>query len=46
MKTIRVLVAWMLVAIPLGWGVTRSIQKALPLFKTTASSPSQPAIKS
>lgn len=45
MRTIRVLAAWMLVAIPLGWGVTRSVQKALPLFKTSANSPSQPATK-
>jgi hypothetical protein len=45
MKTTRLLVAWMLVAIPLGWGVTRSIQKALPLFKTPASLQNQPSTK-
>jgi hypothetical protein len=23
---------WLLVAIPLGWGVTKSVEKSLPLF--------------
>ncbi len=32
MKCLRVAVAWLLVGIPLGWGVARSVQKALPLF--------------
>ena len=30
----KLLFAWLLVAIPLGWGITKSVQKALPLFRT------------
>ncbi len=37
MKNLRVSLAWLLVGIPLAWGVTRSVQKALPLFKTSPS---------
>jgi hypothetical protein len=29
----KLLLAWLLVAIPLGWGVTKSVQKSLPLFR-------------
>ena len=29
----RLLLVWLLVAIPLGWGVTKSVQKSLPLFR-------------
>jgi hypothetical protein len=28
--------AWIVVAIPLGWGVYQSVVKSLPLFRTTA----------
>ena len=39
----KILLAWLLVAIPLGWGVTKSVQKCLPLFrggaKPVASAP-------
>jgi hypothetical protein len=27
---------WLLVIIPLGWGVIRSVQKSLPLFEVSA----------
>lgn len=37
MKALRVTLAWLLVSIPLAWGVTRSVQKALPLFKASQS---------
>jgi hypothetical protein len=32
----KLLLAWLLVAVPLGWGVTQSVRKALPLFSTAA----------
>jgi hypothetical protein len=32
----KLLLAWLLVAIPLGWGVTKSVQKSLPLFRGAA----------
>ncbi len=32
----KLLLTWLLVAIPLGWGVTKSVQKALPLFRADA----------
>ncbi len=28
----RILLAWLFVAIPLGWGVYRSVNNSLPLF--------------
>jgi hypothetical protein len=30
-----VALAWVVVAIPLGWGISTSISKALPLFQGT-----------
>jgi hypothetical protein len=35
MKGLRLWFAWLLVGVPLAWGVTRSVQKALPLFKVS-----------
>jgi len=32
----KLVLSWLLVAIPLGWGVTKSVQKSLPLFRTEA----------
>lgn len=32
MKTIVLAIAWMLIAVPLGWGVYQSVQKSMPLF--------------
>jgi hypothetical protein len=33
MKTIVLAIAWMLIALPLGWGVYQSsVQKSMPLF--------------
>lgn len=29
---IKVIIVWLIVAIPLGWGVLKSVQKASPLF--------------
>ncbi|SIO47181.1 hypothetical protein SAMN05444166_5027 [Singulisphaera sp. GP187] len=31
---LKVATAWILVAIPLGWGVYQSVVKSLPLFQT------------
>ena len=33
MKTIALAIAWMLIAVPLGWGVYQSVQKSMPLFQ-------------
>ena len=30
------LLTWLLVIVPLGWGVTKSVQKSLPLFRGEA----------
>jgi len=29
---VKLIVAWLFVGIPLGWGVVKSLQQALPLF--------------
>jgi hypothetical protein len=39
MKTITLTVAWIWIAVPLGWGIYQSVQKSLPLF----SNQSKPA---
>ena len=33
----KLILYWLLVAIPLGWGVTKSVQKSLPLFRGDAT---------
>ena len=33
---LRLAVAWVIVAIPLGWGVYESVVKSLPLFRASA----------
>ena len=35
----KLLLVWLLVAIPLGWGVTKSVQKSLPLFRSDTKAP-------
>jgi hypothetical protein len=35
----KMLIFWLLAAIPLGWGVTRSVQKSLPLFRSEPPAP-------
>jgi hypothetical protein len=42
MRRLRILVAWLWVAIPLAWGVYNSALNSLPLFRR----PSQPASSS
>ena len=34
---LKVAAAWILVTIPLGWGVYQSVVKSLPLFQMSAS---------
>lgn len=38
MRTITLVIAWTIVALPLGWGVYQSVRKAMPLF----NAPSKP----
>ena len=37
MKRIALVLAWTVVAVPLGWGVYQSVQKSLPLFVEPAA---------
>jgi len=32
-KTLKLALAWLIVGIPLAWGVYHSVRKSLPLFK-------------
>lgn len=40
---LRIVSAWIVVAIPLGWGVYQSVTKSLPLFQATAGRPATSA---
>ena len=42
MKAITLAIAWAWIAVPLGWGVYQSVQKAMPLF-TGEAKPSAPS---
>jgi hypothetical protein len=33
MKALKLFLVWILVVIPLSWGVVKSVEKALPLFR-------------
>jgi len=33
MKTLKLVIAWLLVGVPLAWGVLQSIEKSLPLLR-------------
>jgi len=35
---LMVAISWVIVLIPLGWGVVQSVAKSLPLFQMSASS--------
>lgn len=37
MQRLRLLIAWIWVAVPLGWGVYQSVHKSLPLFRGSAA---------
>jgi hypothetical protein len=45
-KTSPVIIAvmWIIVTVPLGWGVFESVKKSLPLFQAAAA-PEAPAVK-
>ena len=34
---LTIAVAWLVVALPLGWGVYQSVVKSLPLFRTATA---------
>lgn len=36
MKAITLLIAWVWITMPLGWGVYQSVKKSLPLFSVEA----------
>lgn len=36
MKSLKLLIAWLWVILPLGWGVAQSVRKAMPLFSKPA----------
>jgi len=35
-RILKVVLSYLLVAVPLGWGVSKSVQKSLPLFSRGA----------
>jgi hypothetical protein len=42
MKSINLILVWLCVVLPLGWGVMKSVQKSLPLFGITSAAPAAP----
>jgi hypothetical protein len=40
---LRITIHWMIVLIPLGWGVVQSVVKSLPLFQVSSASEAGPA---
>jgi hypothetical protein len=40
---LRIAVSWMIVLIPLGWGIGQSVAKSLPLFQMPAASVTIPS---
>jgi hypothetical protein len=34
--------AWIIVLVPLGWGIVQSVVKSMPLFQTTGASAGNP----
>ncbi len=43
MKPLKLTLAWLLVGIPLAWGVFHSVKKSLPLFGRAATPAVTPA---
>lgn len=39
MSPLRLFIAWIWVAVPLGWGVYQSVNKSMPLFGLGATAP-------
>lgn len=44
MKT-KLIVAWVIVGVPAAWGVTQTLKQSLKLFRSPATSATQPAAK-
>lgn len=45
MTTLKLVVVWLWIAIPLGWGVKKSLEKARPLFFPVAPAAAPAATK-
>lgn len=43
MKHLKLILVWLWVALPLGWGVMKSVRKAMPLFSGNDSVVRDPA---
>jgi hypothetical protein len=41
----KLVLAWLFVALPLAWGVTQSVKKSMPLFSGAAPAAAAPAVK-
>ncbi len=41
---LAIALAWIVVALPLGWGVYQSVVKSLPLFGAEVKSPPKPSV--
>lgn len=41
----KAVLTWLIVIVPLSWGVTKSVQKSLPLFGIEATPAPAPAAK-
>lgn len=37
MKSLSLIIAWIWISLPLGWGVYKSVQKSVPLFQKPAA---------
>ncbi|QEH35249.1 hypothetical protein OJF2_37960 [Aquisphaera giovannonii] len=42
-STLRIAASWLLVLIPLGWGVVQSVAKSVPLFRASSAPGTPPA---
>ena len=42
---VAIIAAWVVVAIPLGWGIYSSVKKARPLFQEAGASPAPAVVK-
>jgi hypothetical protein len=43
-SALLIALAWIIVAIPLGWGVFQSVVKSLPLFQPSPAGAAPPAV--
>lgn len=43
MNNLRIFIAWIWVAVPLGWGVYQSVNKSMPLFGGASKPAAVPA---